>query len=157
MPAAPVSLAGCPLCEADGGTVVARGADWRVVLPAEPDYPAFTRVIWNAHVAEMTDLDEAQRAELLRVVMAVESAQRAALAPDKVNLASFGNVVPHLHWHVIPRWRDDRHFPDPVWGRPAQGRDAAIAARRASVAARLDAYVEALAQRLGPAGSARGS
>jgi diadenosine tetraphosphate (Ap4A) HIT family hydrolase len=35
--------------------------------------------------------------------------------PDKINLASLGNVVPHLHWHVIPRFADDAHFPSPVW------------------------------------------
>jgi diadenosine tetraphosphate (Ap4A) HIT family hydrolase len=35
--------------------------------------------------------------------------------PDKINLACLGNVVPHLHWHVIPRWRDDSHFPAPIW------------------------------------------
>lgn len=91
------------------------------MLAAEPDYPAFTRVIWNAHVAEMSELGAADRDELMRVVLAVEQTQRAVLAPDKVNLASFGNVVPHLHWHVIPRWRDDRHFPEPVWGAPPTG------------------------------------
>jgi diadenosine tetraphosphate (Ap4A) HIT family hydrolase len=35
-----------------------------------------------------------------------------------MNLASLGNMTPHLHWHVIPRWRDDRHFPGPIWGSP---------------------------------------
>lgn len=139
----------CPLCADDGGTLVARTREWRVVLAAEPDYPAFTRVIWNAHVAEMSDLAPADRDELVRVVLVVERVQRELLSPDKVNLASFGNVVPHLHWHVIPRWRDDRHFPEPVWGRAAAGRDAAVDARRASVAALLDAYAGALALRLG--------
>ncbi len=134
----------CPLCTGEGGTLLARTRNWRVVLAAEPDYPAFTRVIWNAHVAEMSELGAADRDELMRVVLAVEQTQRAVLAPDKVNLASFGNVVPHLHWHVIPRWRDDRHFPEPVWGRAADGRDAAVEARRAWVAARLPSYLEAL-------------
>jgi diadenosine tetraphosphate (Ap4A) HIT family hydrolase len=49
-------------------------------------------------------------------VFAVEDAQRAVLNPLKINLASFGNMTPHLHWHVIPRWADDAHFPQPVWG-----------------------------------------
>ena len=88
----------------------------RVVLPEEPDYPGFTRVIWNRHAAEMTDLADADRALLMRVIWCVERVQRTALAPDKVNLASLGNVVPHLHWHVIPRFADDPHFPNPVWG-----------------------------------------
>jgi len=65
----------------------------------------------------MTDLDAASRSVLMSVVFAVEAAVRQCFAPDKINLASFGNVVPHLHWHVIPRWTDDRHFPEPVWGR----------------------------------------
>jgi len=56
----------------------------------------------------------------MRAVFATEQALREALAPDKVNLASLGNVVPHLHWHVIPRFRDDRHFPAPIWAAPAR-------------------------------------
>ncbi|HXD50505.1 MAG TPA: HIT domain-containing protein, partial [Burkholderiales bacterium] len=42
----------------------------------------------------------------------------------KINLAAFGNMTPHLHWHVIPRNADDAHFPNPIWGerqRPAPG------------------------------------
>ena len=83
-------------------------------------------MIWQAHVAEMSDLCDAERAELLDVVLAVERAQRDVLAPDKINWASFGNMVPHMHWHVIPRWRDDRHFPEPVWGKPAGADEARV-------------------------------
>ena len=86
------------------------------MLVADADYPGFCRVVWKRHVAEMTDLDAAERRHLMSVVFAAESALRAAARPHKVNLASLGNVVPHLHWHVIPRWRDDRHFPNPIWG-----------------------------------------
>ena len=78
--------------------------------------PGFCRVIWKDHVREMTDLDPAARNELMHVVFAVEQVVRTLFAPHKVNLASFGNMVPHVHWHVIPRWSDDRHFPEPVWG-----------------------------------------
>jgi len=52
------------------------------------------------------------------VEMALSRALRALLQPDKVNLAALGNQVPHLHWHVIPRFADDTHFPDPVWATP---------------------------------------
>src|SRR5690606_28656553 len=126
------TLPGCPLCGGDGGDLVWRNDMLRVILAAEPDYPGCTRVVWGVHRAEMTDLAMPDREALMRVVFTVESAQREAFAPDKINLASFGNMVPHLHWHVIPRWRDDRHFPEPVWGRAATGRDQAIAARRAA-------------------------
>jgi len=87
----------------------------RIVLAEDVDHPGFCRVIWHAHVREMTDLDPADRSHLLAVVLAVEAALRELLAPLKVNLASLGNQVPHLHWHVIPRFADDAHFPDAVW------------------------------------------
>jgi diadenosine tetraphosphate (Ap4A) HIT family hydrolase len=75
-------------------------------------------VVWNAHVAELTDLAAPARAHLFDVVCAVEAVLRARLSPTKMNLATLGNLTPHLHWHVIPRFADDSHFPHPVWGAP---------------------------------------
>ena len=103
----------CELCEADGGSVLWRDDFCRVVRAAVEGYPGFLRVIVNRHVKEMTDLAERER--LMRVVFACETALRQLYRPDKVNLASLGNVVPHLHWHVIARFVDDAHFPDPIW------------------------------------------
>jgi diadenosine tetraphosphate (Ap4A) HIT family hydrolase len=127
-----VSAADCPLCRDDGGELVLRTELLRVVLVDEADYPGFARVIVNAHVKEMTDLDPATLARVMAAVYAVEDALRAVLAPDKVNLASLGNVVPHLHWHVIPRFADDAHFPQPIWGARQRDPDPTkIAMRRA--------------------------
>jgi len=103
----------CELCDSDGGSALWRDELCRVVRPAVEGYPGFLRVIVNRHVKEMTDLAERER--LMRVVFACESALRQLYRPDKVNLASLGNVVPHVHWHVIARFVDDAHFPDPVW------------------------------------------
>jgi diadenosine tetraphosphate (Ap4A) HIT family hydrolase len=107
---------GCELCETQGGQLLLSNEWLRVVLVDDADFPGFTRVIWNDHVREMTDLAADSQRRLLQTVLAVERAQRAVLAPVKVNLASLGNVTPHLHWHVIPRFADDSHFPQPVWG-----------------------------------------
>ena len=114
----------CELCDSDGGALIWRDARCRVVHVAEPGYPGFCRAIWNTHVAEMTDLAEAECAGFMRVVFTVEAVLRERLRPDKINLASLGNVTPHLHWHVIPRFRDDPHFPNPVWGRRVRRPDA---------------------------------
>lgn len=108
----------CELCHRPGGDVLWEDADCRVVGVSDPDYPGFCRVVLKRHVREMSDLPAAAQAALMRVVFTVEASVRALYQPDKINLASFGNVVPHLHWHVIPRWRDDRHFPEPIWGVP---------------------------------------
>lgn len=88
----------------------------RVVRVDDPDYPGFCRVILKHHAREMTDLSVSERQRVMSLVFAVESALRTLYRPEKINLASFGNKVPHVHWHVIPRWPDDRHFPQPVWG-----------------------------------------
>lgn len=118
----------CPLCRDAAAPALWRDDKCRVVSAGDADYPAFLRVIWQAHVREMTDLDPASQQHLLRVVLTVESVLRAELSPHKINLATLGNQVPHLHWHVIPRFADDAHFPDPVWA----------ARRRAGVAHGID-------------------
>lgn len=117
----------CELCSQAGGEVLWRDAACRVVLIADPDYPGYCRVIWNAHVREMTDLASTERQHCMRVVCALEKALRTALKPYKINLASFGNLAPHLHWHVIPRFEDDPHFPYSIWGeRQRAGRRRAV-------------------------------
>jgi diadenosine tetraphosphate (Ap4A) HIT family hydrolase len=108
----------CELCETDGGALVWRDAFCRVVRVAGGAHPLFYRVVLARHVREMTDLAAGERDRLMRVVFACEAALRRLAAPDKVNLASLGNQVPHLHWHVIARFADDAHFPDPVWAAP---------------------------------------
>ncbi|MFN8738217.1 MAG: HIT family protein [Betaproteobacteria bacterium] len=112
--------------------LVLRNDDLRVVLVDDADHPGFSRVIWNAHVREMTDLQPPQIARLMDAVFAVEHAVRTVLAPHKINLASLGNLTPHLHWHVIPRYETDAHFPRPVWAERLREEEAAArAARRA--------------------------
>ncbi len=107
----------CELCESLGGILLWENHDCRVVRVEDADYPGFCRVIWNAHVREMTDLSSDQRRSIMDIVFGVEQVIRELFSPYKINLASFGNMTPHLHWHVIPRWSDDLHFPEPIWGK----------------------------------------
>lgn len=139
----------CPLCTSDGGLVIARTPRFRVIRVAEGEealrFPAFYRLIWNDHVAEFSDLTVTDRHACMDAVTEVECALRSLLAPAKINLASLGNVVPHLHWHVIARFEVDSHFPAPVWAAPL----------REAAPLRLDlAAVDAdIAQRLGDSAS----
>jgi len=110
-----VNDSACPLCRGMDEAVLWQDDQCRVIAAPQPGYPGFCRVIWSEHAREMSDLSEAQRSHLMTVVWAVEAALRELLYPDKINLASLGNQVPHLHWHVIPRFADDAHFPDAIW------------------------------------------
>lgn len=126
----------CELCEQVGGELLYDDSFARVVLVDDALYPGFCRVILNKHVAEMSDLDVNERTQFMSLVWHVEQVLREEMQPAKINLASLGNMTPHLHWHVIPRFADDAHFPQAIWGQVQRdvSKDAAHAARRASLA-----------------------
>ncbi|MGN6387881.1 MAG: HIT family protein [Burkholderiaceae bacterium] len=128
---------GCELCDRDGGDIVFRDGRLRVVLVDDACYPGFCRVVWNAHAREMTDLPPEERSAIMKAVCQVEAALHEVMRPHKVNLASLGNQTPHLHWHVIPRYPDDAHFPDPVWAAARRNTDAASLAARAALLPQL--------------------
>lgn len=130
----------CELC-VEKQDPVYENDKFRVILVNDANYPGFCRVIWNAHVKEMTDLPPADRSALMQAVCKVEDAVRAVMAPHKVNLASLGNVVPHLHWHVIPRYEDDAHFPAPVWANAQRESSAAVLASRTALLPALRAAI----------------
>jgi len=136
-----LTASGCVLCDPASEDVLWQDGFCRVVLVGEPGYPGYCRVILERHMSEMTDLTAAERTRLMDAVFATEAALREVLAPDKINLASLGNAVPHLHWHVIPRYRDDPAYPMSIWAEPCRGLPARAAPDR-------DRLVRALKQRL---------
>lgn len=119
----------CPLCDPqgalDGGVALVRTPRFRLLRVRDEAFPAYYRLIWNDHVPEWSDLAREHRIECLDALHTIESALRAWLKPHKVNLASLGNQVPHLHWHVIGRYDWDSHFPAAIWAPPARPVDAA--------------------------------
>ena len=136
----------CPLCEGPGGRVIFTAPRFRVVhAHEEAGFPAFYRLVWTQHVREFSDLGGADRALCMDAVAVIETTLREHLRPDKINLAALGNMVPHLHWHVIARFTWDSHFPAPVWAAAAR---AAPAQEIARIAALLPALERQLAARL---------
>ncbi|KGM41211.1 DeoR faimly transcriptional regulator [Aquabacterium sp. NJ1] len=131
---------GCELCTQDGGILIVRTDKLRVIRALDEDHPAFYRVIWNDHVAEWTDLIPENRSHIMQTVAKVETVLREALSPTKINLASLGNVVPHLHWHVIARFDWDARWPAPVWA-PKQREVSDAASRLALPLTQLDAML----------------
>ena len=106
----------CILCNEVGGTLICTNQLFRLILANYPLYPGFFRLIVNSHYKEMSDLDSAEANQVMAAVLKIETIVREIFNPDKINLASFGNVVAHVHWHIIPRYTNDAHYPNPVWG-----------------------------------------
>lgn len=138
--------AGCPLCDAPGGRVVVQAPRWRLVHAQEAGFPAFYRLVWQDHVREFSQLAATDRAACMDVLVALEQALLRRLQPAKVNLASLGNAVPHLHWHVLARFDWDTHFPGAVWAaaqRPAdEGRLRELEARLPALEQDLQAQLQ---------------
>jgi diadenosine tetraphosphate (Ap4A) HIT family hydrolase len=132
--------AACELCDLAAPPIY-QDDKLSVILVDDAAYPGFCRVIWNAHVKEMSDLSPPDRMRLNDVVWHVELALREVMAPGKVNVASLGNMTPHLHWHVIPRFADDAHFPNPVWTTAVRTTEAPILAERRALLPKLAADI----------------
>jgi diadenosine tetraphosphate (Ap4A) HIT family hydrolase len=116
-------MVNCPHCLGANEDRLWEGSRYRIVLVYQDGFPGWCRVVWNDHVAEFTDLSEEDRASFMRAVALVEEGLRAELKPEKINLASLGTAMPHLHMHIIPRFAGDPTFPDPVWLPPARTSD----------------------------------
>ncbi len=110
-----MSAQDCILCNEVGGRLIWQNDLVRIINADDTYYPAFTRVIHQAHIKEMTELSPEQRHKLMDFVYLVEEVQRQVLQPVKINLAQFGTMVPHIHWHIIPRFNEDPHYPDAIW------------------------------------------
>ena len=140
----------CPLCTSTGGRVIWRAAAWRIAhadSAEDADFPAFYRLICNAHYSEWTDLPEPLQQEGMALLACIETVMRQQLQPHKINLASLGNMVPHLHWHIVARYEWDTHFPGPIWATP---RRAADAEKTAALRQQLPNFETALIQALHP-------
>ncbi len=127
----------CVLCDELGGELIFQNSHLRIIAPHEALYPGLIRVIWNSHAQEMTDLTFEHRSQMMKTVCLVEDMMREIMLPIKINLASLGNAVPHLHWHIIPRWVDDTHFPLPIWGETQRQVSQAWLHEKAELATRL--------------------
>jgi|SRR6185437_11175082 len=109
-------LTNCPLCKTEDENILFTNNLFRIILVNDDFYPGYIRLILNRHIAEMTDIDSLEAHKIFSALLIIERQIRETFNPDKINLACLGNMVPHLHWHIIPRYKNDRHFPNPIWG-----------------------------------------
>jgi diadenosine tetraphosphate (Ap4A) HIT family hydrolase len=112
----------------------------RVLLMDDAGYPWTILVPRRAGVREICELADADQQTLIRESSELARALLRVYAPDKLNVAALGNVVPQLHVHHIARYATDAAWPHPVWGRvprrpyPPDAAQAAVEALRAALA-----------------------
>jgi diadenosine tetraphosphate (Ap4A) HIT family hydrolase len=65
----------------------------------------------------MTDCDAKTREQIWTLLDLLEHEMLSYFKPDKINIASFANYLPQVHWHIMARYKDDSYFPEPMWGK----------------------------------------
>ena len=104
----------CSLCDEILSDIVWTDKNCYVIRVLDEAY-GLHRVIWKHHIKELSDLQKPDLDELIRNSVKLEKYLLEKFRPDKINIASFGNQTPHLHVHVIPRWKTDPWWPDTTW------------------------------------------
>ncbi|MDB4032492.1 HIT domain-containing protein [bacterium] len=110
-----------------------------VLLNRDANYPWVILVPKRADITEIYQLQDADRQQLLHESCVLAEAMQAVFKPDKLNIATIGNIVPQLHMHHVARTTDDAAWPGPVWGAaPAIGySDERLLSVQASLQAQL--------------------
>jgi len=77
-----------------------------------PWLKVFTKDVYK----EFSETPLEVKLEIFRVLDIIEKEMLSFFKPKKINIASFGNYVPHVHWHIMARFEEDSYFPEPMWG-----------------------------------------
>jgi diadenosine tetraphosphate (Ap4A) HIT family hydrolase len=65
---------------------------------------------------EMSEVPWELQVRILEMLNIIEKEMLDFYKPTKINIASFGNYLPHLHWHIMARFEEDSYYPEPMWG-----------------------------------------
>lgn len=85
------------------------------ILNRDQYFPGYTLLFTKTHATELFHLDRSVRTALMEEVSIVAQALYTTFTPDKINYELLGNMVPHIHWHIVPRYASERLWPRPIW------------------------------------------
>ena len=108
----------CPMCrrwDDDSDLRVAELEHSFVVLNRDQFFPGYTLLFTKQHVTELFHLDRVVRSGLMEEVSRAAGALFTLFRPDKINYELLGNMVPHIHWHLVPRYSREPLWPRPIW------------------------------------------
>ena len=86
-------------------------------IEVEPNSIPWLKIFTNHPYKEMSEVPKDIRYEIYELLNTIEKEMIEYYNPTKINIASFGNYVPHVHWHIMARFANDTHYPEPMWGK----------------------------------------
>ena len=85
-------------------------------VEVEPSEIPWLKIFTQHPYKEMSEVPGLVKFEIYDVLDTIEKEMLSYYQPEKINIASFGNYVPHVHWHIMARFKEDSYFPEPMWG-----------------------------------------
>jgi diadenosine tetraphosphate (Ap4A) HIT family hydrolase len=85
-------------------------------IEKEPHKLPWVKLFSKEPFKELTDMPKELRDEMWDIYYIVEEEMMSHFNPDKINMASFANMLPRVHIHIMARFKDDDYFPNPLWG-----------------------------------------
>lgn len=108
----------CSRWDADSDLRIAELPHSYVILNRDQYFPGYTLLFTKNHVTELFHLNRDLRCALMEEVSLVAQALYTVYTPAKINYELLGNMVPHIHWHIVPRFSSERLWPQPIWAEP---------------------------------------
>lgn len=108
----------CPMCHrwtTDADLRIAELEHSYLILNRDQFFPGYTLLFTKTHVPELFHLDREVRISHIEEVNRVAEALYTAFSPTKINYELLGNMVPHIHWHIVPRFDTEPLWPRPIW------------------------------------------
>jgi len=88
-----------------------------IKIEIEPSEIPWLKIFTNEPIKEFSNCDENTKKEIWKYLDLIEKEMISYFKPEKINIASFGNYVPHVHFHIMARFKEDSFFPEPMWGK----------------------------------------
>jgi diadenosine tetraphosphate (Ap4A) HIT family hydrolase len=111
----------CPMCsrwEDDAELRIVEFEYSYLILNRDQYFPGYCLLFAKQHLTELFDLDLKTRQGMMEEVTRTAAALAGLFKPDKINYELLGNMVPHIHWHLVPRFSSEPLWPRPIWSEP---------------------------------------
>lgn len=88
-----------------------------IKIEIEPSEIPWLKIFTIEDIKEFSQCDKKTKEEIFKYLDIIEKEMLNYFNPKKINIASFGNYVPHVHFHIMARFEEDSFFPEPMWGK----------------------------------------
>lgn len=116
-----MTLEACPFCSRWESEPELRIHEFEysyLMLNRDQFFTGYCFLFAKGHLIDFARLDKAVRYGMIDEMTRVANVLQTLFSPDKINYELLGNMVPHIHWHIVPRFTSDLLWPRPIWSEP---------------------------------------